>query len=249
MKLDLPLMIALPYAGGSAYAYKAFEPYIGESVRMICPELPGRASRLLEPFLLSANAMTEDLFDHCHSLFQKPYILFGHSMGALLGYLLAKKALQNGYPPPRHLLLTGRGAPSVPPRKAPRYPLPKKEFYATLKELGGIQDDMLNNTAYMSFFEPLLRADFQVVETYTHAASTLLPIPITLVTGEDEDILPEEIAAWQEESQYPIHRFSLPGNHFFLFDHPKEFGNIIHRIINHPFHERENDVFETQRRY
>ncbi len=244
MKHERLILICLPYAGGSSYTYKVFEPFLDSRISVFSPELPGRNRRLEEACLRDAHDVTDDLFTSCHHVLQHPYMIYGHSMGALLAYLLTKKILAQGFQPPLHLICTGRGGPSVPPREEVRYLRPKTEFYKCLQKLGGITDDLLANESYMSFFEPILRADFEVVETYTHVPAAPLSVPITVVTGTDEEITPEEAATWRFETHGHVDIHTLPGDHFFINSRAADVCRIINQIkhINDLSHARENVI-------
>ena len=220
-------LICLPYAGGSSYAFGPLLPLFDPAIRPFCPELPGRGRRTAEPCMFFADQLVTDILASCRHLLQTPYMIYGHSMGALLGYLLAKRIAGAGLPQPFHLIFTGRAGPSAPRRGELRYRQPTVDFYNTLRKMGGVSEDLLRNRDYMEFFEPVLRADFQLVETWEWAPSPRLKIPITIITGSEEDITPEDACCWTSESTAPVEIITFPGNHFFIYPNA---GALCHKI-------------------
>ena len=106
-------------------------------INIIPLELPGRGKRISEPLLSDIQSMTDDLFLQIKTSIMSPYAFYGHSLGALLGYLLVKRILDEKLPPPLHLFFSGRAGPSVQDKDKDIYALPKKEFIQKLKEYDG----------------------------------------------------------------------------------------------------------------
>src|ERR1019366_1340812 len=95
------------------------------------------------------------------------YALFGHSMGATLAYLCLLRIRRAGLPLPEALILSGKSAPTIA-SKDMRYLLPRAEFVAMLHNMGGCSPEILQEEELLDYFEPILRADFQAVETWQH---------------------------------------------------------------------------------
>ncbi|OAD23667.1 Microcystin synthetase associated thioesterase, partial [Candidatus Thiomargarita nelsonii] len=104
-------------------------------------------------------------------------------MGSILGYLLTKRILNAGKPAPLHLFVSGRKAPSVVDDDPPKHQLPKQKFINHINVLGGLPPEILEHTELMDFFEPILRADFQAIETYIYQPASPFDIPITILQG------------------------------------------------------------------
>jgi surfactin synthase thioesterase subunit len=195
-------------------------------------ELPGRGERLDEPLLVDIHLMAEDVFNQIKKNLYKPYIFFGHSMGGILSYLVAKRIKESGLPLPLHLLVTGCEGPSADnTNKKLRSQLPRDKFIEELKELGGVPQDVLQNESFLVFFEPILRADFRSKETYVYKETDPLDLPITVMYGSDEDITVAGASAWQKESTVPIEMFELQGDHFFIFNNEKYIMEMILKKI------------------
>jgi surfactin synthase thioesterase subunit len=229
-------LICLPFAGGNIYSYQDFAKLAPSFLKVIPVELPGRGTRIREKLLRDIDQMVNDIFNHVLPyLNDKPYMIYGHSMGTLLGYLLTKRILKEGLPAPKQLIFTGARAPSSRNSEEKRYLLPKDKFIAKLIEYGGSPDEILRDESVMEFFEPIIRADFEGVENYVHSASEPFDIPIYVMIGLDEPTTYEEALAWQNETNIPIEIKQFKGRHFFIYEHQKEIMSIIINKINKQF--------------
>jgi len=230
--MDNVNLICFPYAGGSKYAYLRFESVAPKGLNIITMELPGRGDRLLEPLLVDVNSMVDDLFISLKDNIYKPYIIYGHSMGAILGYLIAKKLQENNFPLPLHLIITGcEGPASKNENQKKRSQLPPDEFIEELKTLGGIPDQVFEDISFQNFFEPILRADFKALEDYKYSKGDPLNVPICVLFGEEENFSLTEALLWKEESNCEVEVIQFPGDHFFIFKHVKQIMNIIQKKI------------------
>jgi surfactin synthase thioesterase subunit len=221
----------LPFAGGSSYSYRNMSTYAPAALRMIAIDLPGRGTRAREHLLTNIHDMVDDVFAQVKNDLHKPYALYGHSMGTLLGYLLTKKIVSLGLSLPSHLFFSGSGAPSIRGRGLLRHLLPRKEFIRTLKEIGGSPSEIFEDETLMTFFEPVLRADFRATETYQYQETKPFSIPITSMIGLEEKTTYEQARAWCVETTEEVEVLQFPGNHFFIFDCEKELVEIMHQKL------------------
>lgn len=224
-------LYCLPFAGGSKYSYKDYVSAAPDFINVVPIELPGRGSRYKEPLLTDAAGMVDDVYGQIKDMLGTPYAIYGHSMGAVLGYLLARRILEEGMNPPEHLFLTGCRGPSVQRKDPLRHLLSKEEFIQELKNLGGCPDEILNDDDLMNFFEPILRADFQAVETLDYRPQEPIHIPINVMTGISERTTYQEAMEWQKETTAKVEGHRFPGKHFFIFNYPKEILEIIARKL------------------
>lgn len=220
-------LFCLPFAGGSRHSYRGYVKKAPGHIRVIPLELPGRGSRYNERLLTNTAEMVEDLYSTIQPQLQAPYAIYGHSMGTLLGYLLTKKIIQEGAPQPMHLIFTGCGGPSVRYDGPPRHTLPRDEFIEKLRKLGGSPDEILADEGLIGFFEPIIRADFQAIETYEYTVSHPFDIPITVAYGMDEVTDYEKACAWKMETTAETNIITFPGKHFFIFEHEEQIMELI----------------------
>ena len=160
-----------------------------------------------------------------------PFILYGHSMGAVLG-LYISKYLQNEHDSPTTLVVSGNPGPDLLIDRRV-HTLPTRSFKDELRKMGGISDDFFNDEELFNFFSPIIRADFEIVETGNiHRLSPLvLDIPIKVLMGSEEENV-EQISNWSKYSNNDVETIILPGNHFFIRAHSKYLSRTIISCLN-----------------
>lgn len=220
-------LVCIPFAGGSKFSYRHYVETAPDRINVMPVELPGRGKRYKEKLLTDLDLLTEDIYNQVRGRLNRPYAIYGHSMGTLLGYLLVKKMVACDQPLPVHLFLSGREGPSVPRDQTPDHLLDSGAFWQRLREFGGSPDEVLADPKLMGFYEPIFRADFKAVETYAYTETRPFNVPVTVLIGQDENITREEAMAWQKETRKDIDVKTFPGGHFFIFDHAKEIMALI----------------------
>ena len=224
-------LFCLPFSGGNSYSYRKLEQYTADFINLIVFDLPGHGKRIKEPLLTDITEMAEDVVEQMKNSLSDPYAIYGHSMGATLGYVVSQKIVQQEMNPPIHLFVSGHQGPSVENKREVLHVLPKEEFIEKVLAYGGIPEMVAQEKDLMDLFVPIMRADFQAVETYTHKPAQPLNIPITVMIGLDEEVTYEEALKWQEVTTQKISLKQFSGGHFFIFDHLPEIGRIISQTL------------------
>lgn len=207
----------LPYAGGSARVFQSWSRHLPASLDVYAIELPGHGTRLTEPPLRHLNDILVAIAEVIQPLLDRRFVLFGHSMGALISFELARYCRRHDLPMPAHLYVSGHRAPQLPDPEPPVHTLPEAAFRDKLTRLQGTSPAVLNNEEFMALLLPVLRADFAVCETYIYAPEPPLPCPITAFGGtRDPATQRGRLRAWQSQTQTNFTRHVLPGNHFFI---------------------------------
>lgn len=151
------------------------------------------------------------------SLLDKPFAIFGHSLGALVGFELARQLRRQYGVNPVRLFVSAGCAPQVPRRGSPIHILPAKEFLAAVCGLNGIPMEVLEHEELMEIILPPLRADFAVYETYTYSAEPPLSCPISTFGGlQDGKVSHSDLEAWRDQTTASFSLRMFPGDHFFL---------------------------------
>jgi len=211
-------LLCIPYSGGSKYSFSALLKKVPVNLNPVVLELPGRGARSGEKLCHDIALIVEDILRRAVKFTSGPYAIYGHSMGGLLAFLLAKRIVQSGLPEPLHLFVTGTKGPSV--IADPKYHLlNKQEFLEKIRSLKGMPDEILENSDMMDYFEPIIRSDFKLSETYVYPPLSPFRFPITVIVGEEEDMEFEDVRAWSLESAAEVSISRLPGSHFFIFEH------------------------------
>lgn len=211
-------LFCFPYAGGGSIAFRPWADNLPMTVEVYPVELPGRGNRLNEPPLTNMVAVVESLTKELSPYLNKPYAFFGHSMGAMIAFDLAHRLREQQAPGPVHLFVSGRPAPHIVDEEDSKtYDLPEAEFLQELRRLNGTPPAVFANADLMQLMIPVLRADFEVCETYVHAPRPPLDCSITAIGGsEDKDVPVEDLQAWQAYTTTLFTMRTFPGDHFYL---------------------------------
>lgn len=222
-------IIMLPFAGGNSYSYKQILKFFPPGITVICPELPGRGLLPDEPFITNMEHLAAYVFqNYIRHLNQScRYLIYGHSMGALLGYLLTHKIYSEGMKLPGQLIVSGRKGPGFEGKNELTHTLPSDLFRQKIGLMGGTSNEVLADEELMAYFEPILRSDIKAVETYAHFQRNPLNIPIGVLYGSEEHMPEEAIACWQYETTEPIEVIKMEGKHFFIFEHQKLIADYL----------------------
>jgi medium-chain acyl-[acyl-carrier-protein] hydrolase len=187
-------------------------------------QLPGRENRLRERPLSEMSAIVEGTLEALRSHLDVPFALFGHSMGALVAFELARHLRRTGEPAPVRLLVSAQRAPDLPRRRPPIAHLSAPEFVVELRRrYAGVPEAILQQPDLMALFLPCLQADMGLVERYRCDDEPPLECPISAFGGlEDPEATEAELNAWQRHtrSTFSLRRFA--GGHFYLRDAGQE---------------------------
>ncbi|MDX6385586.1 MAG: hypothetical protein QOK48_3159 [Blastocatellia bacterium] len=210
-------LFCIPYAGGAANIYRKWSESLGEIVEVWAIEPPGRGSRLRETPFTTLPELVQNLGPAFRSYLDKPFAFFGHSMGAIISFELARYLRRARLRNPMHLFVSGCRALQLPDPRPPTYDLPEAQFMEELRRLNGTPGDVLDHPEMMEFILPLLRADFALAQTYEYSDEPPLDCPITAFGGfQDEEMNRASVEAWQAQTTCAFASYMLPGDHFFL---------------------------------
>lgn len=210
-------LFCFPYSGAAASIYYPWADVMPSSVE-ICPvQMPGHGTRLAEGLLTRLGPLVEAVADGLTAYADKPFAFFGHSMGALLSFELARALRKMGRPGPIHIFASGHQAPHLPDRNPPLHALPEDALLDKLRELNGTPEDVLKHAELRQLVLPILRADFAVCETYRYTEEPPLACPISAFGGlGDAFVDREELQGWQAQTTAAFSLRMFPGDHFYL---------------------------------
>jgi medium-chain acyl-[acyl-carrier-protein] hydrolase len=210
-------LFCLPFAGGGAQFFCDWHEYLPRSIELCAIQLPGRENRILEKPIMTLADLVDAIIKGVKEWIGKPYAIFGHSMGALLGYELTQAIRIAGLPQPYHLLISGRSAPYLPQVLPPIHNLPDDQFIKEIKDLNGTPNEVMGSQELLKMIMPVLRTDFKLCETYTYNNGPPLACSITAYGGlQDHTVSRDEVDAWR---QLTIGSFTIrmfPGDHFYI---------------------------------
>jgi len=209
-------------AGGGAFAseFQHWPPRLNGAADVVAVVLPGRERRIREPGICSMPELVDALADEVEPWLGEPMAMFGHSLGALVFFELARR-LRDRISPLHLFVSAQRGPTLLPPPYLPSSAT-DEDILVHIRSLDGAPEDVLSNKAFMRSFIPGMRADIAIRESYRHdLAAAPLSCPITSFVGDHDSLAgtPEEARAWQRETTGPFDMVMVPGRHLFLRTH------------------------------
>jgi medium-chain acyl-[acyl-carrier-protein] hydrolase len=223
-------MICLPFAGGGTAFFQPWTKHANPSLRLrpIC--LPGREERIMEPAFTQMAPLLDWLDVVLEPFLDRPHVLFGHSMGGIVGYALCQRRMQRGQPLPQALIASA----CLPPPLRRRVMMHQLDKPALLDHL--LRYDPANQALGLypelwDMAEPVLRADFTVVETYDPGALPALPIPVIALSGRTDPLIAaDDMTRWSAQAAGFRHHI-LDGGHFFPRDAPVQVLECINSSL------------------
>lgn len=224
----------LPYAGGSASVYLSWKNSLDQSIDIKPVELAGRGKRISEPLYKRIDEAIEDVFEvMSKEIDDGKYAIFGHSMGAILAFEIAKKINQAKLKKPEHIFFSGRSALDSLAEPKHIHTLSDDQFIKSVIEYGGTNKEVFENDDLKAVFLPILRADFSMVERYKFQNNNFkLGCDITILNGtEDKLVSFGEIKNWESLTCGSCIFYEFTEGHFFINKYKQEICKIISETL------------------
>jgi surfactin synthase thioesterase subunit len=211
-------LYCLPYSGASAMVYAKWQCLL-PSWLQVCPlELPGRGKRYADPLYTDIGLLSRLLAGELAAQVEDgaQYVLYGHSLGALLSWHVVQALVERKCRLPAALIVSGTAAPSQRDDRELALPLSDERLVARLQELGGTPAAVFDNPQLLELVLPLLRADFQLCGSHTYSVHAPLDLPLLVMAGHDDIASAEQLQAWRHETYGPFAVQMFDGGHFFI---------------------------------
>lgn len=223
-------LVCFAHAGGGPMAFRGWARGLAPDVEVWTATLPGRAGRVREPLARSWRPLVEEMAAAVAERVPPPVALFGHSLGALIAFEVARELTRRGAGP-AHLVVSARDAPDVPQTAS----LPETDA-ALLDQVagayGGVPDAVLASDELLRHFLPILRADLELAVGYAHTPGPPLGCPITALTGADDRTVSRDgVAAWARQTTSRFEALTVPGAHFYLESQQPAVLRAIHERL------------------
>ena len=239
-------LFCFPYAGGGASAYRKWASLLPPCVQLLAAQMPGREERFVEPPLRDLDSVLRHLVSAIEPLLDRPFVFFGHSLGALVAFELTRSLRSLGRPMPAHLFVSGRRAPSIPIGRRAFHDLPDDELIEELRQLNGASEALLQNDELMALVLPTLRADFAIHDTYVYRQQAALDVPFTVFGGLDDiATTTDNLSAWETLTARGASLSLFRGGHFFIEEVRGEVLSAIGRVLLHLLESRALAAAET----
>lgn len=212
-------LFCMHYAGGSSAVFREWDQIFPDWIAVRPIELPGRGTRLLETPLTDPEALITQIGEAIQQEIQRPWALFGHSLGAALGYRICQNLQEKTAP--LAFFPAGRHAPTLYDPAPKRGHLSDSDLIEAVRDLNGSPEEVLQNKELMELLLPMIRADFILSETIQKTEAPLkLDCPVHVFAGSDDPEVPiSTLSQWQDSCRQKVAIEIIQGDHFFLHDH------------------------------
>jgi len=209
-------MFCFPYAGAGPSVYKDWPQGIANSVDLIGINYPGREALSSHAPMSNLNEIVGKVAVKILPYLDKPFVFFGHSMGAYVSFELARILKERQGFSPEHIFLSAASAPHIE-NENPICALSGKEFLRALVRLNGFPIEAMQSPELVHYTLPTLRADFTACETYRYQTGQPIDAPLTVYGGDnDPRVAVHELEAWKHHSAAMFSSKVFQGGHFYL---------------------------------
>lgn len=220
-------VFCLPYAGGNASVFRHWQAELGPGLHVVPVRLPGRLDRMAEQPFTRLDELAETLAAEMLPLLDRPYAIFGISMGALVAFETARRLAASGRPPVR-LFLASYPSPSVPSGRAEGHAMSDAAFLELLRGIGAMPPGLLDDAEMMRLLLPTIRADFEVTESHHDDGAARIGAPITAIYGTGDAVVTrDDMARWADKSSAEVELVETAGGHFFIHGESKSLFPLL----------------------
>jgi len=216
--LDAELrLVCFPHAGGAATFFLPLSSRLAPAVEVLGMQYPGRQDRRYEQFIDDIDDLADAIFAVLRDGWvDRPFAFFGHSMGAVVAFEVARRFHRVGGRVPRGVIASGRRAPSVH-RDEWLHLGDDAQLVAEVRRLNGTDSSLLNDDELLQMILPAIRADYRAVERYRFRSDSELTCPIHVLVGDcDPQVTEAEARAWSGHTAGHFRLRTFPGGHFYL---------------------------------
>jgi surfactin synthase thioesterase subunit len=219
-------LVCFPHAGGSASYFLPVARTLAPQVDVLSVQYPGRQDRRVEAAYTDIGALAESIHHGLTRWTDRPLSFFGHSMGALVAFEVARR-FGEGSGQPVHLYVSGRRAPSTH-RTENLHLLDDAGIATEIRSLGGTEAALLADSELMAMVIPTLRSDYQAAETYDCPPDRTVRCPVTALVGQsDPRATLAEVQKWEEHTTGTFDLKVYSGGHFYLTDHVTDVIDLL----------------------
>jgi surfactin synthase thioesterase subunit len=226
-------LFVFPHGGGSPAQYKYWCKMLSEKIDIYFASIPGRGTRFIEEPLQDIAHVVSHMNKEIKPLLGKYNVFFGHSLGALISYKLAKSLSDDGLEAPDELIISAKNAPHVINTNPLISNLDDNSFLNSLREYGGTPLEIIDNEELMELQLPMLRADFHMSENYIYRRSLPLPCKIHVFGAKNDPFTTEQgLKEWAQHSSYDEQKMQLfEGDHFYFHNEQEAFFSCLNTLL------------------
>ncbi len=210
-------LFCFPFSGGGASIFRSWSDAMGENIEVRAVQLPGRESRFMEQRETDLSLLVSNIVDALQDYLDKPFAVFGYSLGALLAFEVSRELRRRNLAMPAHVFVAALGAPQTPPVHPPIAGLDDENFLQQIEYYYQPQGEAWENLELREFLLPVLRDDIALSENYVYTDEEPISSPIDAFAGDlDLGAPPDLVQCWSDQTTDKMTYQSFPGSHFFI---------------------------------
>ena len=224
-------LICFPYGGGTPAVYRTWHRWLPADTEMYAVCYPGRHDRFADPAAISMEQLADAIAEAIEPLLDRPFALFGHSMGAAVAYEVAVRLERRYGAVPVRLFVSGSEAPHKV-EHTEEWGKDDETALAKVRELGSSAAEVLNDATLLEFLLPTIRADFRLLDLYRPAPVPVqVGCPLVAYAGDsDPECRTELVRGWADNTRSSFEMRVFPGDHFFLEPLERE---LLTSVVGH----------------
>jgi medium-chain acyl-[acyl-carrier-protein] hydrolase len=211
-------LFCFPHAGVAASVFRLWPTDLPPELELFAVQLPGRGARFSERAISSIPMLADAIVGAITPHLDLPFVLFGHSMGAVLAAEVAHGLAARSLPQPHRLIVSAHRPPRIPDPHSPLGGLPDPDFVFEInRRYGSIPPEILAEPDILALLLSSLRADFVALEAHNPPVRRPLGCSISAFGGAGDAFAPRaHLEAWRDETidSFDLHLFR--GGHFYL---------------------------------
>jgi medium-chain acyl-[acyl-carrier-protein] hydrolase len=226
-------LFCFPFGGGGASVFHSWADAMGADIEVCALALPGREGRYGEPREKDIKRVIENIVQALEGYQDKPFAMFGYSLGALLAFEACRKLRRRDMKMPQQLFIAALGAPQLPPPHPPISSLQDGEFIQHVEDYYQPQGEAWNNIELREFLLPVLRDDIALYESYGYRQEPPLACPIDVFAGGEDRATPvESTRYWSEQTTDKMTHHMFNGGHFFIDNGLHEIQDLVAQSLS-----------------
>ena len=215
-------IVAFPSAGGTASSFRSWAAWLPDGCELFAVQLPGRQKRTREAPLRQLDPAIQEILPAIAALGHRATVFVGDCMGAIIAYETIRAAAAQDLPLPNRLVVSCCPAPHVRPRRRMMHVLSEEDLIADVTAHGLAPSWLLQDAATFKAFLPLLRCDYELIETYRHAAAAPIAVPIMVFAASEDTLTPrDDLSQWQCHTSREFDLIDVRGGHQIATTHPE----------------------------
>lgn len=225
------LLFCFPYAGGGTWIFREWVRQLAPEIAVCAVKLPGRGDRFREVPARNMRELARAIAEAIPQPLLRPFAVFGHSMGALLGFEFVREMAAVHAQEPRRLIVSSAPAPSRVLIREPIHGLPDAQFLKAVQAKYGHPYLEKADPEVIELLLPTLRSDLEMYETYSSRPGEPLTCPISVFVGSDDPLPRTDLQAWAEHTRGPSRLREFAGGHFYLHESEAAVVREVRRLL------------------